>query len=384
MVLEKIHSLLEDQVVPLRYENGKVSFVDQRALPLRTEWIEAKNSEDIFHIIRDMVVRGAPAIGIAAGFGIALAFSEDNFSQKSGTTEELDHVFRQTKERLAESRPTAVNLFWALERMQKLFNRFLAQQADKNSVNVASFYQTLEKEALLIWLEDIENNQAMGEFGASILPDGGILTHCNAGALATGGYGTALGVIRSKFKRNKNLHVFVDETRPYLQGARLTAYELFEEGIALTLISDNMAAMVMSQGKVQGVVVGADRIAANGDTANKIGTMGVAILARHFSIPVFIAAPLSTFDLTLADGSHIPIEERSSKELTQIQNHPFTADYPVYNPGFDVTPHELIRAIITEKGLIERPNTEAIAAFFSKHSGEAGEENRDKTTVSAK
>jgi len=358
--------LLQGQVAPLRFDPQRgVEFIDQRKLPLEKNWIKASSYEDIYHIIRDMVVRGAPAISIAAAFGMALTFDSSLGQPDQAEVSHYRHELGRARARLASSRPTAVNLFWALDRVQEAFDAHFSKIAE-NVLRRADVHQFLLEEALRIWAEDIESNQAMSAFGAGYLPDGGVLTHCNAGALATGGLGTALGVIRKKFHDSGKIHVYVDETRPYLQGARLTAYELFEDGIPITLISDNMAAMVMSQGKVQAVVVGADRIAANGDTANKIGTMGVAILANHFHIPFYVAAPLATFDLQTFSGREIPIEERASRELTHIQDRPFTAEYPVYNPGFDVTPSSLISAIFTEQGVIEKPSRESVAHFFAK------------------
>lgn len=303
--------------------------LDQRVLPTRVEWLTFESAEAVASGIRDMVIRGAPAIGIAAAYGMALAalHNEDLL--------QADLVLRQ-------SRPTAVNLFWALDRIKSLPN---------------SSFQTIIAEAIAIEQEDLEMNLAIGEHGAKLIPaNANILTICNTGALATAGHGTALGVIRSAHEQGKNIHVWSCETRPRQQGLRLTTFELLHDNIPFHSISDGMSATLMAQGKVDCVIAGADRIAANGDTANKIGTYMLAVLARHHQIPFYIAAPTSTFDPTLANGEGIPIEERSSEEITHIEGVQIAPDNcPTYNPGFDVTPGTLITAIITEGGVHMQP-----------------------------
>jgi methylthioribose-1-phosphate isomerase len=299
--------------------------LDQRLLPDKLVYVTCKSAEDVANAIRDMVVRGAPAIGCAAAFGVVLS--------KGGY------------DVLAKSRPTAVNLFWALERMKKAKN--------------------LEAEAKAIFEEDLAANRAMGQHGAALIPEGArVLTYCNTGALATSGHGTALGVIRSSMK--KNISVIACETRPYLQGARLTAWECVQEGIPCTLIADNMAGHLMSRGEVDVAIVGADRIAANGDVANKIGTYTVAVLAKRHNIPFYVAAPLSTFDPKIADGSRIQIEERAADELTGYRGVRWAPEgIAVRNPAFDVTPAELVTAIICEKGVVRSPDRAKIQALIS-------------------
>ncbi len=318
----------DDLLSPLRYQGGVLELLDQRILPIEEKWIGYRDYREIARAITDMVVRGAPAIGCAAAYGVAIG------AKQGAALSEVIATLRAT-------RPTAVNLFWALDRMQRM-----SPPSPEN----------LEREAIAIHQEDIAACVAIGNFGAPLLPAGNVLTHCNAGALATGGYGTALGVIRSAQQAGKKFTVFVDETRPFLQGSRLTAWELQKSGIAVQLITDNMAAHFMQKGEIQSVVVGADRIAQNGDTANKIGTYGVALLAAAHQIPFFVAAPLSTIDLKTADGSQIPIEERSSREVTHIGDRALApAGIGVRNPAFDVTPARLIAAIITEKGVARAP-----------------------------
>ena len=310
----------------MRWKGDRVEFLDQRLLPEQTVYVACRSAVEVAAAIRDMVVRGAPAIGCAAAFGIALDGSPEAFAV------------------LSESRPTAVNLFWALERMKRAKDRIA--------------------EAVAIYDEDLAANRAMGEHGAKLIPEKArILTYCNAGALATSGHGTALGVVRSAMK--KSVSVVACETRPYLQGARLTAWECVQEGIPCTLITDNMAGHLMSCGEVDLVVVGADRIAANGDTANKIGTYMVATLARRHGLPFYVAAPSSSFDLSLADGSAIPIEERAASEVTGYRGSRWAPEgVRVRNPAFDVTPAELITGIVTEKGVALAPNRERIAALL--------------------
>jgi len=322
---------MADAVQPIRWKGDRLELLDQRLLPEKTVYLTCRTAAEVAAAIRDMVVRGAPAIGCAAAFGIAL-------DKKSGRP--LDAAF----EALASSRPTAVNLFWALERMKKA--------------------KDPEAEAIAIYEEDLAANRAMGKLGAELIPEGArVMTHCNTGALATAGYGTALGVIRSA--KDKKISVIANETRPYLQGARLTAWELVQEGIPCTLITDSMAGHLMSRGEVDVVIVGADRIAANGDVANKIGTYPLAVLAKRHGIPFYVAAPLSTFDPKIPDGSHIPIEERPAAEVTGYRGTRWAPEgVSVRNPAFDVTPAELITGIICEKGIAYPPCRESIAALL--------------------
>jgi methylthioribose-1-phosphate isomerase len=311
-------------VEPIRWRGDRLELLDQRLLPEQTVYVTCRTAAEVAQAIRDMVVRGAPAIGCAAAFGVV-----------------LDKGKKEAFETLAKSRPTAVNLFWALERMRKA--------------------KDLKAEAEAIFAEDLAANRAMGKLGAELIPERArVMTHCNAGALATAGYGTALGVIRAS--KNKNISVIANETRPYLQGARLTAYELVQEGIPCTLITDSMAGHLMSKGEVDVIVVGADRIAANGDVANKIGTYALAVLAKRHGIPFYVAAPLSTFDPKIPNGSRIPIEERPADEVTGYRGRRWAPEgVAVRNPAFDVTPAELISGIITERGVVKKPNRERIA-----------------------
>lgn len=339
---------------PVRWTGKTLQLLDQTRLPLQEEYVECCHYEDVARAIRTMVVRGAPAIGAAAAFGVVLAAQA-----AAAAGREVKEEVAKAVEVLAATRPTAVNLFWALNRMKR-------KAKEVAHLPAVEAVQLLAAEAEAILQEDLANNRAMGRYGAELVPDkAGILTHCNAGALATAGYGTALGVIRAAKEMGKDIHVFADETRPLLQGARLTAWELQREGIPVTLITDNMAAFVMQKGWVDLVLVGADRIAANGDTANKIGTYGLAVLARHHGIPFYVAAPFSTFDLTLKSGAEIPIEERSPEEVTAFGGRPVAPPgVKVFNPAFDVTPAELITAIITERGVIYPPFTENIAQMM--------------------
>jgi methylthioribose-1-phosphate isomerase len=319
---------MSDAVEPIRWKRDRLELLDQRLLPDKTVYVTCRTADEVASAIRDMVVRGAPAIGCAAAFGVALS---------KGSPESF--------EVLRNSRPTAVNLFWALDRMKKA--------------------KDLEAEAKAIFEEDLAANHAMGKLGAELIPDKArVMTHCNAGALATAGYGTALGVIRSS--KNKNISVIANETRPYLQGARLTAYEMVQEGIPVTLITDSMAGHLMSRGEVDVVVVGADRIAANGDVANKIGTYALAVLAKRHGIPFYVAAPLSTFDPSIPDGSRIPIEERGADEVTGYRDARWAPlGVSVRNPAFDVTPAELITGIICEKGVVMHPTREKLQSLIS-------------------
>ncbi|MCL4485180.1 MAG: S-methyl-5-thioribose-1-phosphate isomerase [Nitrospirae bacterium] len=344
----------------VRKENGnmEVHLIDQRHLPSREIVVECRSHGEMADAIREMVVRGAPAIGISAAFGIALGAQEFAGVRDPG---EFMKKMETVERTLAATRPTAVNLFWALSRMRPLWETIASRAPEERTT-------TLFREAQAIKDDDIARNRKIGAFGQALLPQSAhVLTHCNAGALATGGYGTALGVIRGAVEAGKSVKVFADETRPYLQGARLTAYELAADNIPVTLITDSMAAMVMAQGKVNAVIVGADRIAANGDTANKIGTYGLAVLAREHGIPFYVAAPFSTIDPETPTGRTIPIEERSSREVThsgEIRMAP--EGISVFNPAFDVTPAKYITAIITEKGVFSPEE-------LSRHLGRPGQ-----------
>ena len=331
-----------------------VRMIDQRLLPTEEKYLMLRSYEEVADAIKKMVVRGAPAIGVSAAMGLALGAS-----QSVGTSiADLEFDFDYMCDVMSKTRPTAVNLFWAIERMRVAFKRAKAQ-----TENVEEAKKRLITEAQTIFKEDIDANRSLGRFGGELIPDGStVLTHCNAGALATAGdYGTALGVIRGARDAGKRIAVIADETRPFLQGARLTAWELAKDEIPVTLITDNMAGHVMKQGKVDAVVVGADRIAANGDAANKIGTYMVAVLARQHDIPFYVAAPISTLDLTLKSGDEIPIEERDRREVTHMREYQLAPDgIEVQNPAFDVTPNELIAAIITDKGVARQPYTESL------------------------
>jgi methylthioribose-1-phosphate isomerase len=330
-----------------------VRFIDQTKLPLEESYVLATSYEQVAEIIVTMVVRGAPAIGVSAAYGIALGARHT----KAKTAEQFAPEFERICARLAGTRPTAVNLFWAIDRMKGLFSNLLASGATMGQVR-----DRILAEAHAMYDEDIAACKTMGAFGAALMPDeGGVLTHCNAGALATCGYGTALGVIRAAVEQGKHIHVYADETRPFLQGARLTAWELMADGIPTTVICDNMAASLMKAGRIQAVVVGADRIAANGDAANKIGTYNVAILAREHGIPFYVAAPWSTIDLATRTGDAIPIEERPHIEVTHHGGKQLTPNgVGICNPAFDVTPAKYIAAIITERGVLRAPYTESL------------------------
>jgi methylthioribose-1-phosphate isomerase len=337
----------------IEWTDDGVRMIDQRKLPTVEEYPLFRTYQEVAEAIRSMVVRGAPAIGVAAAMGVALGARDS----KARNLEELRKDFDEIVATLRATRPTAVNLFWALDRMTRTFNDAITKDADRSTI-----HRRLIDEALAMYEEDIESNKRMGRFGAELLPNSGtILTHCNAGALATAGYGTALGVIRAAVESGKRVRVLADETRPFLQGARLTAWELWKDAIDVRVISDNMAGSFMHQGLVDAVIVGADRIAANGDVANKIGTYSVAVLARQHEIPFYVAAPLSTLDLTIPDGSHIPIEQRESKEVTHIAGARVVPEgVSVFNPAFDVTPHEFVTAIITDAGVARPPYVEAL------------------------
>ncbi|MGA9673377.1 MAG: S-methyl-5-thioribose-1-phosphate isomerase [Terracidiphilus sp.] len=330
-----------------------VRFIDQTKLPLEESYVLATTYEQVADVIVTMVVRGAPAIGVSAAYGVTLGA----LNTKATTPQEFAPEFETVCARLAGTRPTAVNLFWAIDRMKRLFAKLLAE-----GDSLTQIQKKILDEAHAMYEEDIAACKTMGAFGGALLPEeGGVLTHCNAGALATCGYGTALGVIRSAVEQGKQIHVFADETRPFLQGARLTAWELMADGIPTTVICDNMAASLMRAGRVQAVVVGADRIAANGDVANKIGTYNVAILAKEHGIPFYVAAPWSTIDLATVTGAAIPIEERPQIEVTHHGGKQLTPHgVGICNPAFDVTPAKYVTAIITECGVLRAPYAESL------------------------
>ena len=335
----------------LEWTDKGVRFIDQTKLPTEEVYVNCTTHEQVADVIRNMVVRGAPAIGVAAAMGIALGVQ----NSKAENGADLKKDFDQICEIIRQTRPTAVNLFWAIRRMQEKFETLRVRP-------VAQIKQALIEESQRMHAEDIAANQAMGRYGATLMPaSGGVLTHCNAGALATAGYGTALGVIRAAVEQGKKIHVYADETRPFLQGSRLTAWELMKDGIPTTVISDNMAGAMMKQGKISAIVVGADRIAANGDVANKIGTYTVAVLAKEHGLPFYVAAPLSTVDFETTDGSGIPIEQRDSKEVTHIAGKQMVpTGVEVENPAFDVTPAKYVTAIVTEKGIARAPYGESL------------------------
>jgi methylthioribose-1-phosphate isomerase len=340
----------------LEWTDAGVRFIDQTKLPTEETYVTCKNYEEVADAIRTMIVRGAPAIGVAAAMGVALGTMQST----AKTLPELEREFDTICNVLAGTRPTAVNLFWAIRRMRDKFEQLRMQP-------VATIQKELVAEAQIMLVEDIAANEAMGKHGAELMPSsGGVLTHCNAGALATAGYGTALGVIRAAVESGKQIQVFADETRPFLQGSRLTAWELMKDGIPTTLIADNMAGAMMRLGKIDAVIVGADRIAANGDVANKIGTYTVAVLAKEHGIPFYVAAPISTVDLNTTDGSKIPIEQRASTEMTHLAGKQIAPDaVRVENPAFDVTPNKYVTAIITERGVARAPYLESLAQLVN-------------------
>jgi len=342
------------KVETLRWRDGALELIDQRRLPLSLEYVRCRCAADTAEAIRDMVVRGAPAIGCAAAYGLAVEALRLEHLAPTEFFAQMD----QAAALLAASRPTAVNLFWAIARMRRCLQ-------DAASATPAAIADALLAEAHTIRDEDIAANRALGAHGAALLADGArILTHCNAGTLATAGHGTALGVIRSAVESGKRVRVFVDETRPFLQGARLTAWELLEDDIPATLIADVAAGYLMSCGEIDAVIVGTDRVAANGDVANKIGTYPLAVLARRHGIPFYVACPISTLDLQLASGAQIPIEERSASEVTGFGDVRWAPpQIAVRNPAFDVTPADLVTALITERGVIEHPDEARIRAF---------------------
>src|SRR3984957_11801411 len=349
----------DSMIQTLEWTDSGVRFIDQTKLPMEETYVTCKTYVQVADVIRNMVVRGAPAIGVAAAMGIALGVKSSRAENVGGLKQEFDQIC----DVIGKTRPTAVNLFWAIRRMQEKFELLRVRP-------LPQIKQALIEEAQRMHAEDIAANQAMGKHGATLMPaSGGVLTHCNAGALATCGYGTALGVIRAAVEQGKKIHVYADETRPFLQGSRLTAWELMKDGIPTTVISDNMAGSMMSQGKIGAIVVGADRIAANGDVANKIGTYTVAILAKKHGIPFYVAAPISTVDLDCPDGSQIPIEQRNAREVTHIAGKQMVPDgVEIENPAFDVTPAKYVVAIITEKGIARAPYGESLRTLASKES----------------
>jgi len=335
-------------VKTIQWTTGGVVMIDQTRLPRETVFVTCRDYREVAEAIRSMVIRGAPAIGVAAAMGMALGVQEADPARLDAEVDEIAAT-------LAATRPTAVNLFWAIDRMKTLYQRLRGKPVDEIRARMT-------EEAQRIYREDIAINEAIGCNGAPLVPDGKtVLTHCNAGALATAGYGTALGVVRAAVAQGKNIDVFADETRPFLQGARLTAWELMEDRIPTTLITDNMAGHFLKSGRIGCVIVGADRIAANGDVANKIGTYGVAVLAKENGVPFYVAAPISTLDLNLASGAGIPIEQRPASEVTQVFGVPVAPeDVAVQNPAFDVTPARYVSAIITERGVARAPFEESL------------------------
>jgi len=344
----------------IEWTDEGIRMLDQRLLPVEEKYLMLRSYEEVAEAIKKMIIRGAPAIGVAAAMGLALGASQSVGTSVADVRDDFDYMCKV----MSATRPTAVNLFWAIERMRKVF----AEQ-EKTTEDPEVIKDSLIVEAKKIFDEDIQANRALGRFGGELLSDGDtVLTHCNAGALATAGdYGTALGVVRGAIDAGKHIAVIADETRPFLQGLRLTAWELAKDNIPVTVITDNMAGHVMKSGKINAVVVGADRIAGNGDAANKIGTYMVAVLAKQHGIPFYVAAPISTLDLSLKSGDEIPIEERDSKEVTHIKNQQLAPDgVNVRNPAFDVTPNELIAAIITDKGVARPPFVESLRGLVEK------------------
>lgn len=341
----------------LEWTDTGVLFIDQTKLPTEETYVNCTTHEQVADVIRTMVVRGAPAIGVSAAMGIALGVK----NSKAATVAELKPEFKRICDLMGKTRPTAVNLFWAIRRMSDKFESL-------HTLSVDTIKQELIKESQRMHAEDIAACQAMGKHGATLMPSsGGVLTHCNAGALATCGYGTALGVIRAAVEAGKKIHVYADETRPFLQGSRLTAWELMKDSIPTTIISDNMAGAMMKQGKIGAIVVGADRIAANGDVANKIGTYTVAVLAKEHGIPFYVAAPISTVDLETSDGGKIPIEQRHRNEVTHIAGKSIAPEgVGVENPAFDVTPAKYVTAIITERGIARAPYEKSLRDLSTK------------------
>lgn len=355
----------DTMIKTVEWTNEGVRMLDQRLLPNEEKYLMLRSYEEVAEAIQKMAVRGAPAIGVTAAMGLALGASQSVGTSVSDLEDDFDYMCQV----MGKTRPTAVNLFWAIERMRRRL-----QQQKSVTKNVETLKQGLIDEALRIFKEDIEANRALGRNGAELIKDGAtVLTHCNAGALATAGdYGTALGVIRGARDAGKRVAVIADETRPFLQGLRLTAWELAKDNIPVTVITDNMAGHVMKQGKIDTVVVGADRIAANGDTANKIGTYMVAVLAQKHNIPFYVAAPVSTLDLSIPTGEQIPIEERDSTEITHIAGSQLGPEgLNVENPAFDVTPNELITAIITDKGVARQSYLKSLKVLVSEDTAES-------------
>ena len=348
----------EKKIETLRWAEDHLEMIDQRILPADFQYISYNSAISVSDGIRSMVVRGAPAIGCAAAYGVAL----EALNLQDASMDEFSKGMEQAFKILLESRPTAINLFWAIDRMRSKMNENI-------SLTPKEISNTLLSEAHEILNEDIEINRKMGSFGAELLPDGArVLTHCNAGALATAGHGTALGVIRSAVEAGKKISVIADETRPFLQGARLTAWEMVQEDIPITLISDNMSGHLMSCGEIDAIIVGTDRVAGNGDVANKIGTYMVAVLSKRHNIPFYVACPLSTIDRSISSGSDIPIEERPIDEITGYRDYQWAAEgVSVRNPAFDVTPADLVTGLITEKGVIFSPTTEKINNLFNSN-----------------
>lgn len=340
---------------PIEWTDEGVVVLDQRRLPAEEISYTYTDYEGVAKSIREMVIRGAPAIGVAAAMGVAIGVQKS----KAQSIDELKAELVEICDVLSKTRPTAVDLFWALKRMKNRFHELVAMGATVDAIRSA-----LVEEAKRVHLEKKATDEAIGRFGAEYMPQSGqVMTQCNAGALATAGIGTALGVIRVAYEQGRDIHVLVPETRPYLQGARLTAWELHRGGIPLTLITDNMVGHFLKTGKVGAIVTGADRIAANGDTANKIGTYQIAVLAKENKVPFYIAAPISTFDLSIPDGEHIPIEERTAAEVTHIQGVRIAPDVPAAHPAFDVTPNRYISAIFTERGVAKAPYAASLAGL---------------------
>jgi len=350
--------MTENKIETLRWVEDHLEMIDQRILPADFQYISYNSAVSVADGIRSMVVRGAPAIGCAAAYGVAL----EALNLQDSSMDEFSKGMDQANKILLQSRPTAINLFWAIDRMRSKMNENI-------SLTPKEIANTLLSEAHEILSEDVEINRKMGSFGAELLPDGArVLTHCNAGALATAGHGTALGVIRSAVEAGKKISVIADETRPFLQGARLTAWEMVQEDIPITLISDNMSGHLMSHGEVDVIIVGTDRVAGNGDVANKIGTYMVAVLSKRHNIPFYVACPLSTIDRSILSGSDIPIEERPVDEITGYRDYQWAAEgVSVRNPAFDVTPADLVTGLITEKGVILSPTTEKINHLFNSN-----------------
>lgn len=337
----------------LEWTDEGVLMIDQRLLPTEEVYPVFKTYEEVAYAIKEMVIRGAPAIGVAAAMGVALGARDI----KTNDPGEFDLAFDHICQVIGSTRPTAVNLFWAIERMRNLFAKLKSENVSLDEIRLRLIYESKQ-----MHVEDVAANRSMGKFGAELIPDNAtVLTHCNAGALATAGYGTALGVIRAAVEAGKKIAVFADETRPFLQGARLTAWELHKDNIPVTLITDNMAGHFMKAGKIDCIVVGADRIASNGDVANKIGTYSVAVLAKENNIPFYVAAPISTLDMNISSGEQIPIEERVTTEVTHVKGAQLAPEgINVANPAFDVTPNRYVAAIITERGVARPPYTESL------------------------